>query len=59
MWVILLIALPLVVLLWATESQQQRRRRRARFMRHSSGLTYREIAEQLQVSITTARRYAN
>ena len=44
--------LPLVVLLWATESPQQRARRMRR-----RGHTFRTIAGRLHVSPTTARRY--
>ena len=44
--------LPLVVLLWATESPQQRARRMRR-----RGHTFRAIAGRLHVSPTTARRY--
>ena len=44
--------LPIVVLLWATESPQQRARRMRR-----RGHTFRAIAGRLHVSPTTARRY--
>ena len=47
-----LIALPIIVLLWATESPQQRARRWRR-----TGLSYRAIGARLSVSYTTARRY--
>ena len=47
-----LIALPLIVLFWATESPQQRARRWRR-----TGLSYRAIGARLSVSHTTARRY--
>ena len=47
-----LIALPAIVLLWATESPQQRARRWRR-----AGLSYRAIGARLSVSHTTARRY--
>jgi hypothetical protein len=43
--------LPLLILLWATESREQRARRWRR-----DGLTYRVIAERLGCSQTTARR---
>jgi hypothetical protein len=46
-----ILLLPLLVLLWATESRQQRARRWRR-----DGLTYRVIAERLGCSQTTARR---
>lgn len=44
--------LPIVVLLWATESPQQRARRMRR-----RGHTFRTIAGRLHVSPSTARRY--
>lgn len=44
--------LPVVVLLWATESPQQRARRMRR-----RGHSYRTIAARLGVAHTTARRY--
>jgi hypothetical protein len=48
---IALLLLPILFLLWATESRQQRARRWRR-----DGLTYRVIAERLGCSQTTARR---
>ena len=48
---LVLLLLPLLVLLWATESREQRARRWRR-----DGLTYRVIAERLGCSQTTARR---
>ena len=44
--------LPVVVLLWATESPQQRARRMRR-----RGHTFRTIAGRLHVSPSTARRF--
>jgi len=44
--------LPVVVLLWATESPQQRARRM-----HRRGHSYRAIVRRLGVAHTTARRY--
>ena len=44
--------LPLVVLLWATESPQQRARRM-----HRRGHSYRAIGRRLGCAHTTARRY--
>ena len=44
--------LPLVVLLWATESPRQRARRMRR-----RGHSYRTIGARLGVAHTTARRY--
>lgn len=49
--VLVLLLLPLLILLWATESRQQRARRWRR-----DGITYRVIAERLGCSQTTARR---
>jgi len=49
--ILALLLLPVLVLLWATESRQQRARRWRR-----DGLTYRAIAERLGCSQTTARR---
>jgi hypothetical protein len=49
--VLVLLLLPLLFLLWATESRQQRARRWRR-----DGLTYRVIAERLGCSQTTVRR---
>ena len=46
------LTIPLVVLLWVTESPQQRARRWRR-----TGSTYRSIGERLGVSQTTARRW--
>ena len=50
-WALALLTLPVLILLWATESRQQRARRWRR-----DGLTYRAIAERLRCSPTTARR---
>lgn len=47
-----LIILPILILLWATESPQQRARR----MR-AAGQSFRAIGAALGVSHTTARRY--
>jgi DNA-binding CsgD family transcriptional regulator len=49
--VLVLLLLPLLVLLWLTESRKQRAQRWRR-----DGLTYRVIAERLGCSQTTARR---
>ena len=48
-----LLTIPVVVLLWITESKQQRAKRL-----RSNGYTYKSIATRLNVSATTARRYA-
>ena len=50
-WVVALLLLPLVVLLWATESREQRARRLRR-----QGLTQQSIADHLGCSRTTVRR---
>ncbi|WP_438983870.1 hypothetical protein [Vulcanococcus sp.] len=47
-----LLTIPLLLLLWATESPQQRARRWRR-----SGQSYRAIAHRLSISHTTARRW--
>ena len=49
--VLALLMLPLIVLLWATESRQQRARRWRR-----DGLTQQAIADRLGCSRTTVRR---
>ena len=50
-WAVALLLLPLVVLLWATESREQRARRWRR-----DGLTQQAIADRLGCSRTTVRR---
>jgi hypothetical protein len=50
-WILALILLPIVVLLWATESRQQRARRWRR-----AGWTQQRIADRLGCSRTTVRR---
>ena len=47
-----LLTIPLMVILWATESPQQRARRW-----HRTGSSYRSIGRRLGVSHTTARRW--
>jgi DNA-binding GntR family transcriptional regulator len=49
---IALLLLPVLVLLWATESNPQRARRMRGY-----GLTQQAIADRLGVSRTTVRRY--
>ncbi|MBP05069.1 MAG: hypothetical protein CMA72_09845 [Euryarchaeota archaeon] len=51
-WGLALLVLPLIILVWATESKQQRARRW-----RSTGLTYKAIATRLNCSPSTARRY--
>jgi DNA-binding CsgD family transcriptional regulator len=48
-----LLLLPVLILLWATESKQQRAKRWRK-----AGNTYKTIASRLNVSPSTARRYA-
>ena len=50
--ILALLLLPVVVLLWATESKPQRARRMRGY-----GLTQQAIADRLGVSRTTVRRY--
>jgi DNA invertase Pin-like site-specific DNA recombinase len=50
-WAVALLLLPLLVLLWATESREQRARRWRR-----DGLTQQAIADRLGCSRTTVRR---
>ena len=50
-WVAALILLPILVILWATESRQQRARRWRR-----DGLTQQRIADRLGCSRSTVRR---
>jgi DNA invertase Pin-like site-specific DNA recombinase len=50
-WAVALLLLPLLVLLWATESRQQRARRW-----RAAGLTQQKIADRLGCSRTTVRR---
>jgi hypothetical protein len=50
-WAVALLLLPVVVLLWATESRQQRARRWRR-----EGLTQQAIADRLGCSRSTVRR---
>ena len=48
-----LLVLPIVVLLWATESRTQRVHR----LRHSHGWTQQRIADHLGISRSTVRRH--
>ena len=50
--ILALLLLPVLVLLWATESKPQRARRMRDY-----GLTQQRIADHLGVSRTTVRRY--
>ena len=51
-WGAALLLLPVLILLWATESKQQRAQRW-----RANGLTYTAIAGRLHCSTSTARRY--
>lgn len=50
-WAVALLLLPIVIILWATETRQQRARRW-----RASGWTQQRIADRLGVSRTTVRR---
>ncbi|WP_371820445.1 helix-turn-helix domain-containing protein [Synechococcus sp. NB0720_010] len=50
-WAAVLIALPLIVLFWLTESQQQRCRRLRR-----NGWSQQRIADHLRISRSTVKR---
>lgn len=50
-WAVALLLLPILILLWATESREQRARRMRR-----QGMTQQRIAERLGCSRTTVRR---
>jgi hypothetical protein len=50
-WAVALLLLPLLILLWATESRQQRARRW-----RQQGMTQQAIADRLGCSRSTARR---
>ena len=52
-WVLALLFLPIVVLLWATESRHTRIQRLRR-----NGHTWKAISQRYNVSVTTARRWA-
>ena len=52
-WALAVLALPLLVLLWATESRATRIARLKR-----AGATWKEIAARYGVSPSTARRWA-
>ena len=56
---IALITLPVIILLWATESEQQRRTRKQQRARKLRGqdYTFRQIAQRIGMSESTARNY--
>ena len=51
-WLAALLLLPVIFLLWLTESPQQRAKRWRK-----AGATYQSIASRLSISPTTARRW--
>lgn len=53
-WVLVLVLLPLIVLLWATESRSTRIQRLRR-----QGQTWNEIAQRYGCSASTAKRWAH
>jgi hypothetical protein len=53
-WIVALLLLPVLVLLWATESRHTRINRWRR-----QGQTWKQIAARLGCSPTTARRWAH
>ena len=52
-WIVVLILLPVLILLWATESKSTRIQRLRK-----QGQTWKQIAERYGVSATTVRRWA-
>ena len=56
---IVLITLPIVVLLWMTESKEQRTKRKQQTARQlkAKNYTYAQIAKCINMSQTTARNY--
>jgi ABC-type spermidine/putrescine transport system permease subunit II len=51
-WVAVILSIPVLILLWASESKQQKARRWRR-----QGWTQKRIADRLHVSTSTVRRY--
>jgi len=56
---VLVITLPIVVLLWMTESKEQRAKRKQQTARQlkAKNYTYAQIAKCINMSQTTARNY--
>jgi DNA-binding transcriptional regulator LsrR (DeoR family) len=54
--ILALILLPLIVLVWATESRTQRQTRQATRLSRHYGLSQRQIAQQLGISQSTVSR---
>ena len=57
--IVCIVTLPVIILLWATESEQQRRTRKQQHAvkLRSRGYSFRRIAESIGMSETTARNY--
>jgi DNA-binding transcriptional regulator LsrR (DeoR family) len=54
--IIALVLLPLIVIVWATESKSQRQTRQAKRLSRHYGLSQRQIAERLSISQSTVSR---
>ena len=54
-WAAILLALPVIIILWATESKDQSQLRQIKAMR-KQGLSLRAIGQALGISHTTVRR---
>lgn len=54
--ILALILLPLIVLVWVTESKTQRQTRQAKRLSRHYGLSQRQIAQQLGISQSTVSR---
>jgi len=54
--IVALILLPLIVILWATESKIQRQTRQAKHLSRHYGLSQRQIAQRLGISQPTVSR---
>jgi DNA-binding transcriptional regulator LsrR (DeoR family) len=54
--VIALVLLPLIVILWVTESKTQRQTRQAKRLSRHYGLSQRQISQQLGISQSTVSR---
>jgi len=54
--IVALILLPLIVILWVTESKIQRQTRQAKRLSRHYGLSQRQIAQQLGISQSTVSR---
>lgn len=54
--ILALVLLPLIVILWVTESKTQRQTRQAKRLSRHYGLSQRQIAERLGISQSTVSR---